>query len=242
MGFETLLDLLKNTSLSVQKAIVPILGNNIALSPEIITVMLNYLGGEDDEFAIAAAKGMRFKENLPAFDIIKMLEWHRKRDPALGKQLDNILLSSLVSEDAALPHVFAAFVHNFFNTEPNSRLDTIIRINEIRIWYWRLSNNRRGGTSYPHGFSDGGASLEYKNNFQYERNDRNQRAKLAMNSVPGNIQNLFIAFLRQMPDIAAPTENNYEDRLSRDLRNLEIIRNALITSRSLLLSEAKFNI
>ena len=56
------------------------------------------------------------------------------------------------------------------------------QINEIRIWYWRLSNNRKGENSYPYYINELG-SLDYKDNFKYERNDRNQRVRLAMNSV-----------------------------------------------------------
>jgi hypothetical protein len=220
--FEPLLGMLANANPKVQKAIVPILGNNIALTPEFIAVMMNYLDGEDEELVISAAKSMRFKENLPAKEIVKILERHRKMDPAHGQQLDDILLSTLVSEDDALADVFALLVENLVNTAPNNKKDIIKRINEIRIWYWRLSNNRKGLGSYPCGPSEI-VSLEYKSDFRYERNNRNERVRLAMPSVPYDIQDLFIAFLRQIPAIAGPSENYYDDRLALDLKDLKKI-------------------
>jgi hypothetical protein len=235
--FEPLLGMLKNASLELQRAIVPILGNNIAFTPDIQSVMLNYLDDKDDHLVIAAAKALRFKENLPAQDILKIMERHRKRDPALGQRLDDILLSTLVSEDAALADVFAVLVWNMFNTESSNKKDKIKRIIEIRIWYWRLSNNRKDHASYPCGPSEI-VNLEYKSDFRYERNNRNHRAQLAMPSVPYDIQDLFIAFLRQIPAIASPTEKHYEDRFAQDLKDLREIYEELSSRGILFLSEA----
>ena len=101
-----LLGMLKNESPELQEAIVPLLGNNFAFTPEIIDVMLNYLDCKNDNLVVAAAKALRFKENLPAKLIVDILERHRNREPVIGQQLDDILLSTLVSEDAALADVF----------------------------------------------------------------------------------------------------------------------------------------
>jgi len=115
---------------------------------------------------IAAAKALRFKENLPAKKIVKILERNRKKNPILGQQLDDILLSTLVSEDAALADVFAALVWNMFISEPNNKKDEMKRINEIRIWYWRLSLNRKDH-GYSYGISSDMPILEYRSDISY---------------------------------------------------------------------------
>jgi hypothetical protein len=230
--------MLKNASLKLQKAIVPLLGNNIAFTPEIQAVMLNYLDGKNDHLIIAAAKALRFKENLPAKDIATILERHRKRDPALGQQLDDILLSTLVSEDGALADIFTALVKNIFITKPVNKMDQMMRINEIRIWYWRLSINRNQYATYPYSKSSDMDILEYSGDIRYERNNRNDRIRLAMSSAPPDIQDLFIAFLRQIPAIAGPTEKHYEDRFAHDLKDLREIYEELSSRGILFLSEA----
>lgn len=52
------------------------------------------------------------------------------------------------------------------------------------------------------------------------------------------IQNLFIAFLRQIPAIASPTERHYEDRFAHDLKDLREIYEELSSRGILFLSEA----
>ena len=220
---EKLLGLLKNGSLEFQKAIVPVLGNNFALTPEIQTVLVDYLESTDSDLVVAAAKALRFKENLPAKEIVKILKQHRKRDPELGQQLDDILLSTLVSEDVALAEVFATLVWNILSIDSNKKKDKIKRINEIRIWYWRLSNNRKEHANYPYVRLEGMNSFVYSSDIRYERNKRNERLRLAMPSMPYDIQDMFIAFLRQIPAIAGASENYYDDRLAHDLKDLEKI-------------------
>ena len=232
-----LLGMLKNASLKLQEAIIPLLGNNFAFTPEIVDVMLNYLDGKNDNLVVAAAKALRFKENLPAKKIAKILERHRKGDPILGQQLDDILLSTLVSEDAALEDVFAALVWNMSKTEPDNKKDKIMRLNEMRIWYWRLSNNGMD-RGYPIGKSNDTDCLVYESSdTRDEPNNRNDRVRLAIPSVPYDIQNLFIAFLRQIPAITGPTEKHYEDRFARDLKDFQEIRELLSSNGILFMSE-----
>ena len=237
-GSKLLLGMLKNASLKLQEAIVPILGNNLALTPEIVDVMLNYLDGKNDNLVVAAAKALRFKENLPAKKIVEILERHRKGDPILGQQLDDILLSTLVSEDAALEDVFAALVWNMSKTEPDNKKDKIMRLNEMRIWYWRLSNNCMDRV-YPIGKASDTDGLVYESSdTRDEPNNRNDRVRLAMPSVPYDIQNLFIAFLRQIPAITGPTEKHFEDRFAHDLKDLQEIYEELNARGILFMSEA----
>jgi len=205
---------------------------------QVINLMMNYLDGKNDNLVVAAAKALRFKENLPAKKIVDILDRHRKREPLLGQQLDDILLSTLVSEDDALADVFAALTWNLFKTDPDNKKDKILRINEIRIWYWRLSNNLRD-RGYPYGKNSNLDNLIYvSGDIRDEPNNRNDRVRQAMPSVPYDIQNLFITFLRQIPAITGHTERHYEDRFAHDLKDLREIYEKLSSSGIQFMSEA----
>ncbi len=226
---ERLLPMLKNASPELVKVIVAILGSNLAFTVEIEDVMLDYLAGSDGELVVAAAKALRFKENLPAKKIAKILEQHRKKNPALGQQLDDILLSTLVSEDDALKDVFAALIWNMFNTEAVNKADKFRRLNEIRIWYWRLSINRKN-IGYRYSVHNDMDILEYNWPETNENNNRNVRVRLAMPEVPADIQEFVIKFLRQFPAFVNPGDplsREQEEQLVRDEQQLQHINNML---------------
>jgi len=70
--------------------------------------------------------------------------------------------------------------------------------------------------------------LEYRSDTIYERNNRNDRFRLAMPSVPTHIQDLVIKLLRQIPLISSPEEPFPEAIVANDLRDLQDISEQLI--------------
>ena len=69
-------------------------------------------------------------------------------------------------------------------TEPDNKKDKIMRLNEMRIWYWRLSNNCMDRV-YPIGKASDTDGLVYESSdIRDEPNNRNDRVRLAMPSVP----------------------------------------------------------
>jgi hypothetical protein len=131
----------------VKRVALSIIGSYPELSPDEQNMLVKHLlENTENDLVLSAARGLRFRNNLPAEKILYFLSEKKKEDAQLGQYLEDLLLSSLNSQDA-----FRELVNSLVMTHPKDIKNIRRRAEELRIWYLGLGGNRdqivRQGTS-----------------------------------------------------------------------------------------------
>jgi hypothetical protein len=131
----------KNELPQVKMQVLLIFGSFLPLCPDDISMLVDYLlNNPDNDLVLAAARGLRFRKNLPAKQILNFLEFKKQENEKFGQYLEDLLISSLDSSDAF--KVLVRSISKTILTDSNNRSDIRRRLEELRILYLRCGEAR----------------------------------------------------------------------------------------------------
>jgi hypothetical protein len=119
---------------SLKRAIVAVLGSEIALSEDTIDILLRYVNEANEELVIGAAKALRWKQGIPVDPLLN--GWKNTNNDHVKTEIESAL--------ATIPDkkVFTHLLKALFQTKFESVTILRRRLDNLKLWYVMIGNER----------------------------------------------------------------------------------------------------